>query len=114
MRIQWRKTANATAPTADAKPTIATLEPENGKVQGGGFRPPAEWTPLSSAELDVLQKVRDWLDNGGDVADLYVGKVSVDSPVALWRQQGWVRSAPIPPTWTAYLGGKAEGGTDPV
>ena len=57
--------ARPAAEAADAKPTIATLEPENGKVQGGGFRPPAEWTPLSSAELDVLQKVRDWLDADG-------------------------------------------------
>ena len=67
-----------------------------------------------SVYLTGRMKVRDWLDNGGDVADLYVGKVSVDSPVALWRQQGWVRPAPVPPTWAAYLERKAGGGTAPT
>ncbi len=57
-----------------------------------------------SVYLTGRMKVHDWLTEGGDVADLYVGKVSVDSPVALWREQGWVTPAPIPPTWRAHLG----------
>lgn len=55
-----------------------------------------------SVYLTGRMKVRRWLDAGGDVADLYVGKVSVDSPVSTWREQGWVRPAPIPPTWRAH------------
>jgi len=52
-----------------------------------------------SVYLTGRMKVRQWLEDGGEIADLYVGKVSVDSPVARWRRQGWVRPAPIPPTW---------------
>jgi len=52
-----------------------------------------------SVYLTGRMKVRAWLEAGGDIADLYVGKVAVDAPVAEWRRQGWVRPAPIPPTW---------------
>jgi hypothetical protein len=52
-----------------------------------------------SVYLTGRMKVHAWLEDGGDVSDLYVGKVAVDAPVARWREQGWVRTAPIPPTW---------------
>jgi len=55
-----------------------------------------------SVYLTGRMKVRKWLEAGGDITDLYVGKVSVDAPVAQWRRQGWVRSAPIPPTWREH------------
>jgi hypothetical protein len=54
-----------------------------------------------SVYLTGRMKVRAWLDAGGDIADLYVGKVSVDDPVALWRAQGWLKAGPVPPTWQA-------------
>ncbi|HCH66257.1 MAG: hypothetical protein CL927_09320 [Deltaproteobacteria bacterium] len=60
-----------------------------------------------SVYLTGRMKVREWLDAGGDVVDLYVGKVSVDSPISTWRKQGWVRTAPIPPTWKTYLESKS-------
>lgn len=46
--------------------------------------------------------VRDWLDRGGDLRHLYVGKVSVFDPVGEWLDQGWVTPRPVPPTWAAY------------
>lgn len=52
-----------------------------------------------SVYLTGRMKVRAWLEAGGDISDLYVGKVSVTDPVAEWRAQGWVRPAPVPPTW---------------
>jgi hypothetical protein len=55
-----------------------------------------------SVYLTGRMKVREWLLSGGNIADLYVGKVAVDAPVAEWRKQGWVRPAPIPPTWTHH------------
>jgi len=44
-------------------------------------------------------RVRKWLDDGGDISHMYVGKVSVDHPVALWIEQGWVTLQPVPSVW---------------
>ena len=46
-------------------------------------------------------RVRAWLDAGGDIRDLYVGKVGVDDPVTEWREQGWVTDRPVPALWSA-------------
>ena len=44
--------------------------------------------------------IRAWLDEGGDVAELYVGKVGVHHPVAEWIAEGWVTTQHIPEFWT--------------
>jgi hypothetical protein len=46
-------------------------------------------------------RVRAWLDAGGDIRDLYVGKVGIEDPVAEWRAQGWVKDRPVPALWSA-------------
>ena len=43
--------------------------------------------------------VRDWLDAGGDIRKLYVGKVGVNDPVDEWVDQGWVTLQPVPKFW---------------
>ncbi len=42
-----------------------------------------------------------WLDAGGDIAQLYIGKVGLNDPVADWLEQGWVVERPVPPVWLA-------------
>lgn len=54
-----------------------------------------------SVYLSGRMEVRRWLDEGGDVATLYVGKVPINAPVTQWIKQGWVRPGPLPPTWRA-------------
>ncbi len=44
-------------------------------------------------------QVEQWLRSGGDVAQLYVGKVGVSDPVGEWLQQGWARPGALPPPW---------------
>lgn len=44
-------------------------------------------------------KVRAWLDAGGDIRHLYVGKVGVDDPVGEWLAEGWVRPGRVPRIW---------------
>ncbi len=46
-------------------------------------------------------KVRAWLDDGNDVANLYVGKVGVEDPVQAWIAEGWVKPRPVPALWAA-------------
>lgn len=43
--------------------------------------------------------VRRWLAEGGDIADLYVGKVGLQHPVAEWRRAGWVGTGRVPALW---------------
>ena len=43
--------------------------------------------------------VREWIDNGGDVAELYVGKVGIHHPVAEWIADGWVTPQRVPEFW---------------
>jgi len=59
-----------------------------------------------SVYLRGWRDVGRWLDAGGDIARLYVGKVGLDDPVADWLAQGWLRPQPLPPVW-------AEGGGEP-
>ena len=44
-------------------------------------------------------RVRQWLDEGGDIAHLYVGKVGLEDPVGDWLAEGWVRPRPVPAVW---------------
>lgn len=43
--------------------------------------------------------VRAWIDGGGAVDGLYVGKVSLDHPVGQWVEAGWVQPAAAPSLW---------------
>jgi len=52
-----------------------------------------------SVYLAGRNKVRRWLDDGGDIQKLYVGKVGVDDPVDQWIAQGWVSIQPVPNFW---------------
>ena len=52
-----------------------------------------------SVYLAGRNKVRQWLDDGGDIEKLYVGKVGLDHPVDQWIEQGWVRIQPVPKFW---------------
>ena len=53
-----------------------------------------------SVYLSGRNAVREWLDDGGDIRKLYVGKVSIHDPVDEWISQGWVNMQPIPTFWT--------------
>ena len=44
-----------------------------------------------------LRTVRNWLSEGGNLAHLYVGKVSVDHPVQEWLDAGLIQSSVAPP-----------------
>jgi hypothetical protein len=56
-------------------------------------------------------KVRAWLDAGGDIHELYVGKVSVDHPVADWLKQGWLKAGHVPALWSSYASAVSPGST---
>lgn len=45
------------------------------------------------------RRVSAWLEAGGDLARLYVGKVAVEHPVEAWIAEGWVRPMPVPDLW---------------
>jgi hypothetical protein len=45
------------------------------------------------------RKVKRWLDEGGDIRLLYVGKVGVDDPVQGWLDEGLVSLQPVPSTF---------------
>lgn len=47
--------------------------------------------------------VRQWLDDGNDIRQLYVGKVSLTDPVAQWLEEGWLRPGRIPMLWEKRL-----------
>lgn len=47
--------------------------------------------------------VQAWLASGGNVSDLYVGKVATEHPVAEWLAEGLIRSGPVPEMWRAPL-----------
>lgn len=55
-----------------------------------------------SVYLRGRMSVRAWLDDGGVLKHLYVGKVGVADPVEEWLAQGWVSEQPVSPTWRAY------------
>ncbi len=43
--------------------------------------------------------VRAWLDDGGDISELYVGKVGLHHPVTEWMAEGWVTPQRVPSFW---------------
>ncbi len=45
------------------------------------------------------RRVKRWLDAGGDIGLLYVGKVGVDDPVQAWVDEGFVSLQPVPRTF---------------
>jgi hypothetical protein len=53
-----------------------------------------------SVYLAGRNKVRAWLDAGGDIQSLYVGKVGIEDPVSDWLDQGWVKPQPVPALWS--------------
>jgi hypothetical protein len=53
-----------------------------------------------SVYLAGRNQVRAWLDEGGDIRKLYVGKVGIHDPIDQWIDQGWVTPQPIPKFWT--------------
>lgn len=54
-----------------------------------------------SVYLAGRNRVLGWLNDGGDIRDLYVGKVGIDDPVADWLDQGWLSHQPVPALWSA-------------
>lgn len=46
-----------------------------------------------------LRRVRSWLGAGNPISHLYVGKVGIDDPVALWLDSGFVKLQPVPSTF---------------
>jgi hypothetical protein len=52
-----------------------------------------------SVYLSGYLRVRRWLDAGGSISNLYVGKVGVEDPVADWLDAGWLRRRPVPAWW---------------
>lgn len=49
--------------------------------------------------LRGYRRVRAWLDAGGDIALLYVGKVGLHHPVGAWIRAGWLTPGPVPDMW---------------
>ncbi|MES2643014.1 MAG: tyrosine/phenylalanine carboxypeptidase domain-containing protein [Myxococcota bacterium] len=49
--------------------------------------------------LRGYRRVRAWLDAGGDLRLLYVGKVGVHHPVGAWIRAGWVSPGFVPDMW---------------
>ena len=43
--------------------------------------------------------LREWLAAGGELKQLYVGKVALSHPVAQWIEAGWVYPGVLPPLW---------------
>ncbi|RME21592.1 MAG: DUF1704 domain-containing protein [Deltaproteobacteria bacterium] len=54
-----------------------------------------------SVYLRGWRDVGKWLDAGGDIRRLYVGKVGLDDPVDEWLDQGWLQPGTLPPVWAA-------------
>ena len=42
------------------------------------------------------KRVTDWIDGGGPLSHLYVGKVGVADPVQQWLDQGLITPQPVP------------------
>jgi len=53
-----------------------------------------------SVYLAGRMRVKQWLDDGGDITHLYVGKVGIDDPVSEWLDQGWIQKRPVPALWS--------------
>ena len=52
-----------------------------------------------SVYLAGWKQVGDWLDAGGDIRQLYVGKVGLQDPIEQWAAQGWLSWQPVPSLW---------------
>lgn len=46
-----------------------------------------------------FRRVNAWLEAGGDITQLYVGKVAMHHPVDAWIAAGWVVEKPVPGLW---------------
>ena len=53
-----------------------------------------------SVYLSGWYAVNRWLSAGGNIENLYVGKVSIYDPVSDWIEDGWVLPQPTPVFWT--------------
>jgi hypothetical protein len=54
-----------------------------------------------SVYLRGRMQVSQWLESGGELAHLYVGKIGIHDPVQKWLEQGWIQPARVlPPEWT--------------
>ena len=56
-----------------------------------------------SVYLAGRMAVRAWLDQGGDLRQLYTGKVGIEDPVGAWLAEGWLRPATRLPSWANQL-----------
>ena len=54
-----------------------------------------------SVYLAGRTQVHAWLEEGGNIAELYVGKVGLHHPVTEWMADGWVSTQPVPALWAA-------------
>jgi len=52
-----------------------------------------------SVYLKGRMVVQSWLESGGDIAHLYVGKVGINDPIEDWLAQGWVKPSAVPKAW---------------
>lgn len=56
-----------------------------------------------SVYLRGWRRVGAWLEAGGDLSSLYVGKVGLHHPVREWLAEGWVTAQAPPRLWTRLL-----------
>lgn len=57
-----------------------------------------------SVYLSGWKQVGDWLEAGGDIRQLYVGKVGLHDPIEHWAAQGWLSWQAVPPLWYGGVG----------
>lgn len=57
-----------------------------------------------SVYLSGWKQVGDWLEAGGDLRHLYVGKVGLHDPIEQWADQGWLRWQHVPSLWQTGRG----------
>ena len=55
-----------------------------------------------SVYLVGYQRVKKWLQEGGDIRHLYVGDVGMEHPVQLWLKEGWVELRDTPSFWSTF------------
>ena len=52
-----------------------------------------------SVYLSGYVRVKNWLQNGGDIRHLYVGSVDISHPIEEWIAQGWITLQQCPVFW---------------
>ena len=57
-----------------------------------------------SVYLRGRMRVTKWIEDGGDLSQLYVGKVGIEDPVQEWLDQGWIQPARVLPQM--WMGGR--------